>query len=77
MGVALPATVAFDYPTVSAIASFVIDKLAPAAVQQPGALAVVGAGADSGQSGGAGGGFGHLAAVVGMGLRFPGTEAGG
>jgi len=77
VGVALPATVAFDYPTASAIAGFVTDKLAPAAVRQPGPLAVVAAGADSGRSGGAGGGFGHLAAVVGMGLRFPSTEAGG
>ena len=80
MGVALPATVAFDYPTVQAIAAFVSDELAPpaaAAPHPPPAAALAAAAAAATDSGRSGGGFGHMAAVVGMGLRFGGTEQGG
>jgi acyl carrier protein len=70
VGVTLPATVAFDYPTVAAIAGYVSDTIAPPVVEQP-KLQSLSGGSDSGS------GLENLAALVGMGLRFAGNEPGG
>ena len=59
-GLALPATLMFDYPTPAAVAGYLRDQLVGRAADAPGSLAPAAAAAD------------EPIAIVGMGCRFPG-----